>query len=251
VPSKSASAGGCGYYLEDIKHQGVAAFNSNPGSYAVFRDVTEFGAKGDGVSDDTLAINAAISSGGRCGPATCGPGTDTTTPALIYFPPGTYLISAPIVDYYYTQIIGNPNCIPIIKASADFNGSYVIDGDQYQPSGDLGWGATNVFWRQIRNFVLDTTSVAAESGIAGIHWPTGQATSLQNIDFKLSSATGTTHVGIFIESGSGGFMTDLSFEGVRWSNAIERHKITRTSRDTMDFRSATSSSRCETSNLME
>jgi hypothetical protein len=135
--------------LEDIKHQGVAAFNSAPGNYVVFRDVKAFGAKGDGVTDDTAAINEAISSGNRCGPATCGPGTDTTTPALVYFPPGTYLISEPIIDYYYTQIIGNPNCVPIIKASSDFNGSYVIDGNQYQPSGSTGWGATNVFWRQV------------------------------------------------------------------------------------------------------
>jgi glucan 1,3-beta-glucosidase len=60
---------------------------------------------------------------------------------------------------------------------------------------------------------LDTTAVPADAGIAGIHWPTGQATSLQNIEFKLSAASGTQHVGVFIESGSGGFVTDLSFEG--------------------------------------
>jgi glucan 1,3-beta-glucosidase len=83
----------------------------------------------------------------------------------------------------------------------------------YQPSGNLGWGATNVFWRQVRNFVVDTTSIAASQAISAVHWPTGQATSLQNILFKLSSASGTQHTGIFIESGSGGFMTDLTFNG--------------------------------------
>jgi glucan 1,3-beta-glucosidase len=55
--------------------------------------------------------------------------------------------------------------------------------------------------------------VGADVSIAGIHWPTAQATSLQNIAFKLSSATGTQHEGVYIESGSGGFIGDLTFEG--------------------------------------
>lgn len=34
------------YWLETIKHQGIAAFNTNPSSYQVFRNVKSFGAKG-------------------------------------------------------------------------------------------------------------------------------------------------------------------------------------------------------------
>lgn len=34
------------YWLEDIKHQGISAFHSNPSSYEVFRNVKDFGAKG-------------------------------------------------------------------------------------------------------------------------------------------------------------------------------------------------------------
>jgi glucan 1,3-beta-glucosidase len=44
------------YWLENIKHQGKAAYNSNPDTYQVFRNVKEFGAVGDGVADDTNAI---------------------------------------------------------------------------------------------------------------------------------------------------------------------------------------------------
>lgn len=92
----------------------------------------------------------------------------------------------------------------------------MIDGDQYEPgnaAGVLGFGATNVFWRQIRNFVIDLTSIPSTSQATGIHWPTAQATSLQNIVFQMSSNKGTQHQGVFIEGGSGGFMNDLVFYG--------------------------------------
>lgn len=35
------------YWLADIAHQGIAAFNSNPSGYKVFRNVKDYGAKGE------------------------------------------------------------------------------------------------------------------------------------------------------------------------------------------------------------
>jgi glucan 1,3-beta-glucosidase len=197
------------YWLEKIKHQGVAAFNTDK-SYKIFRNVKDFGAKGDGVTDDTTAINLAISSGGRCEPGACA--STTTTPAVVYFPSGVYNISSSIIDYYYTQIIGNPNSLPIIKAAPGFTGFGLIDGDRYGANG-LGFGSTNTFYRQIRNLVFDLTAIPETSAATGIHWPTAQATSIQNCVFKMSDAPGTLHRGIFIEEGSGGFLNDLTFYG--------------------------------------
>lgn len=36
------------YWLADIAHQGIAAFNSDPASYTVFRNVKDYGAVGKG-----------------------------------------------------------------------------------------------------------------------------------------------------------------------------------------------------------
>ncbi|KAL2885192.1 Glucan 1,3-beta-glucosidase [Ceratocystis lukuohia] len=50
---------------------------------------------------------------------------------------------------------------------------------------------------------------------AGIHWQVAQATSLQNIEFNMRTDGGEENKqqGIFMDNGSGGFMTDLTFNG--------------------------------------
>ena len=103
APVSTGTSGSCApYWLEDINHQGVASFNPNPNNYTVFRNVKDFGARGDGVTDDTAAIQRAVTEGNRCGPSACE--SSTNTPATVYFPEGTYLISSSIIDYYYTQV---------------------------------------------------------------------------------------------------------------------------------------------------
>ena len=111
------------------------------------------------------------------------------------------MLSSPIIDYYHTQLIGNPNDLPVIKGTPNFSSIALIDGDQYQPEGSLGFNATNIFYRQIKNLVLDTTEIAINVSVNCIHWPTAQATSLQNLVFRMSEAKGTQHQGILIESG--------------------------------------------------
>lgn len=188
----------------------------------MFRNVKDFGAKGDGKTDDTKAINDAIASGNRCGPGCTG---STKTPAIIYFPPGTYMVSTPIIDFYNTQLIGNPGCLPVLKATSGFQGAWLLDSNQYGANG-LSWGATNVFWRQVANFVIDTTLVPAQTKIAGIHWPSSQATSLSNIVFRSSEASNTQHQGLFIEEGSGGYIGDLVFHGGAQALAIGNQQFT-------------------------
>lgn len=40
------TAADASYWLASIAHQGIAAFNSNPSGYKVFRNVKDYGAKG-------------------------------------------------------------------------------------------------------------------------------------------------------------------------------------------------------------
>lgn len=89
------------------------------------------------MTDDTAAINAAMSAGNRCGPGSCN--SSTIVPAVVYFPAGTYVISSSIIDDYNTIMLGNPNSLPVLRATPQFSGFGLIDGDQYGANG-LGFG---------------------------------------------------------------------------------------------------------------
>lgn len=102
--SGGTAAAGDPFWMQNIDHQGTSAFNPDPSSYQVFRNVKDFGAAGDGTTDDTDAIkygflcieyptcsnrdnaSSAISSGNRCGGGTCP--SSTVTPAVVFFPQG-------------------------------------------------------------------------------------------------------------------------------------------------------------------
>lgn len=99
-----------------------------------------------------------------------------------------------------TQLIGDPNNMAVIKATAGFTGLGLVDGDHYGSSVP-DYVTVNVFYRQIRNLVFDTTNIPPGNYATGIHWPTAQATSVQNCVFQLSQAKPNIHVGIFIENG--------------------------------------------------
>jgi hypothetical protein len=200
------------WWFGNVERTGKVPFGTNTVDYPVFRNVKDYGAKGDGSTDDTAAINAAITAGG----GRCGNGCDssTNTPALVFFPPGTYLVSRPLQQYYYTHMVGDLKDIPTLKATADFEGMAVIDANPYAANGWNWFTNQNNFFRQIRNFKIDVTSQPLNTG-TGIHWQVAQATSLQNIEFfmRVDKSENNKQQGIFMENGSGGFMTDLKFHG--------------------------------------
>ncbi|KAK7408407.1 hypothetical protein QQX98_009447 [Neonectria punicea] len=209
------------WWLANIKRQGAAAYGS--ADYKIFRNVKDYGATGDGSTDDTEAINAAMSDGNRCGK---GCDSTTVTPALIYFPPGTYVVSKPLLPYYYTHIVGDVQSLPVIKAAANFEGMAVIDADPYE-NGVNWYTNQNNFFRQVRNLKIDLTGMPKTSG-TGIHWQVAQATSLQNIEFIMieDSSEENAQQGLFIDNGSGGFMTDLTFTGGKYGAFVGSQQFT-------------------------
>lgn len=199
------------YWFSQIKRQGKVAYGNS--SFVIWRNVKDYGAMGDGVTDDTYAINNASADGGRCG---LGCDSQTTTPAIVFFPPGTYMVSSPLIQYYYTQFVGDANNLPTIKAMPTFYGIGLFDSDPYLAYGFNWYTNQNNFWRQIRNFVLDITDVDPTRPVHCIHWQVAQATSLQNIVFNMVVGTlgdKSQQQGIFMDNGSGGFLEDLIFNG--------------------------------------
>jgi len=208
------------YWMETITRQGQAAYNSDK-SYKIFRNVRDYGAVGDGTTDDSAAINKAIQEGNRCGNGDCD--SSTITPAIVYFPAGTYKISNPLIMYYYTQMIGDAHSMPRIQGAADFNfegNLALLDADPYIPNANgAGWYTNqNNFYRQMRNLVIDMT-LMPEVGpngqeVNGVHWQVSQACSMQNVVFDMKPATPTSKQrGIMMENGSGMFMSDIVFNG--------------------------------------
>ena len=230
APQAPPPAGGSGsFWFGAIDHtEDKAAFNSNA-DYQVFRDVTKMGVDSTGGTDVTARLNEILAEGGRCGGAPTGSpgGCDSSTiePAILYFPPGTYKVSKPIEMYYYTQMIGDANDPPTILATPDFEGMAVLDADPYFEGANWFTNQNN-FFRQVRNFVIDIRQVGGGVSGAGIHWQVAQATSLQNINFLMSESEGTQQQGIFMDNGSGGFMSDLTFNGGRYGAFLGSQQFT-------------------------
>lgn len=168
------------YWMTTMEQLGSSPFA--PAGYKVWRSVRDYGAKGDGKTDDTDAINRAIADGGRCGP-NCG--SSTIHPAVVYFPPGSYLISSSIIQYYNTQLLGDPNNIPTILGASSFVGLGMITSDVYISDEDQWYLNTNNFLRSIRNFVIDLRNTDTTAYICGIHWQVAQGTSIENVTFYM------------------------------------------------------------------
>ncbi|KAI1419915.1 pectate lyase superfamily protein-domain-containing protein [Xylaria sp. FL1777] len=182
------------FWMEGIARKGTVPWG-NDASYKVFRNVVnDYGADPTGQRDSTQAIQRAIDDGKRCGAACNG---STTKNAIVYFPPGRYLVSSSINIYFGTQIIGDANNWPTIVGAASFVGLGVLSTDVYVDNGGQGpdgnpleWYINTArFYSQIRNIRVDITATNAGAYVAALHYQVAQATTLENVELIANSAT--------------------------------------------------------------
>jgi hypothetical protein len=129
-------------WMANIERKGTMPLGSDS-SYKVFRNVLDYGATGNGVTDDTAAIQKAIDDGNRCGENCYG---SSTKNAIVYFPPGIYLVSSSIEVLFGTQLVGDPLNKPTIHASSTFVGLGVLSTDYYVPNGGNGADGNALEW---------------------------------------------------------------------------------------------------------
>ncbi|CAL5871938.1 uncharacterized protein PFLUO_LOCUS6193 [Penicillium psychrofluorescens] len=192
------------YWYEEIDHNGISPFIVNGSSWKVFRNVKDYGAKGDGVTDDTPAIQAAIDDGGR-GASGNSFGT-TGKPAVIYFPEGMYLMGNSVQSYVDTMFIGNPIKRPTLKASSSFRNSTFLHMK------DPSYDSTINFYIIVKNLILDSTAYPSSKTFTLMDWSVSQATQLTNVLFNM--APSSQHTGVSTPGGgSGTYMGNLDFVG--------------------------------------
>jgi hypothetical protein len=161
------------------------------------RNVLDYGAKGDGVTDDTQAfIQALQSARHQSGP--------TTSSQTIYVPSGQYLIKSTLIVWAYTTLVGdwrNPPTLILAPSSPGFQDPtnpqpfLVTAGGLNVPDNTTDWqtrtdafnGSTNnTFSIHVRD--LNIQIGAGNPGAWGIYWWCAQDTSLRNV--KISAGTG-------------------------------------------------------------
>ena len=189
---------------------------------SAFRSVKEFGAKGDGKTDDTRAIQAAVDHDRG--------NVEAKRPAVVYFPPGRYVVSDTIVAWFYTHLVGSFKCNstlvlkekspgyavprsprpaagaafwvkPVVAFSSGFN--VKLSSHAWWPSagrfnaswcvpeaavkgGRCGDAFNMNFFAEMRN--LNVEVGAGNPGASGVLWNVAQQTVIRNVSLDLSES---------------------------------------------------------------
>lgn len=154
---KERQAAPAAYWYSQVQHNGISPTIANGANWTVFRNVKDFGAKGDGTTDDSAAIQAAINMGNTQGTRDSGLFGMTQMPAVVYFPAGNYLVNRPVQNLVDTVLMGDPTSRPTIKAGTSFNDTTLLIGR------DPKIGGLGAFQFEIKNLILDSTALASRS----------------------------------------------------------------------------------------
>ena len=195
------------YWLDQQDHsgpsRGFAPFLGTDFSYPVYRNVKAYGAAGDGAADDTTAMQNAINDDGSGGNRY--KNEVSTRPAEIFVPGGTYILTRQLDMRLNTILVGDPNNMPVFKASSDFSAQTLINGDDFATHGSSG---TTDFFMAIKNIAIDTTSLDKDKTVIALNWGVAQACHLTNIKIQMPTNS-KGHTGIAIDQGSTTILSDI------------------------------------------
>ena len=195
------------YWLDQQDHggnaRGYAPFLPGDFTYPVYRNVKSYHAVGDGNADDTRSLQNAINDDGKGGNRYNN--EVSTRPAEVFIPGGTYKLTKQLDLRLNTILVGDPNNMPIFKASANFNGGTVVNGYDYATHDS---GGTTAFFTAMKNIIIDTTSIVPDTTVLALQWGVAQACQLTNI--KINMPTNSKgHTGIALDQGSTIAVTDV------------------------------------------
>jgi hypothetical protein len=184
------------------------------------RNVKDFGAVGDGVTDDTVAFLKALNSSRSQSDA-------TKSPVSVYVPPGTYLISQTLILWSRTQLFGewtNPPTLilapgtfpspsspqPFIVTSGGYNvPDYPAAGwNNWTPSETVNGSANNDFSVALEDLNLVVGS--NNGGAWAIEWNTAQQTDIREVNVNAGTCLGCLQTGL---SGGGTTIAQCVFTG--------------------------------------
>jgi glucan 1,3-beta-glucosidase len=168
--------------------------------------VRDYGAAGDGTTDDTAAFQAAIDAGNDYANRTTNSLGTTGQPAVVYVPRGEYLLRGPLQLYVGTVVMGDATDRPTLRAAKDTDAAVMVYAK------DPHHVPTINFFIGVKNLVFDSTAVAADKEFTLLEWSVSQNTQLANVEFTMP--TDSAHTGVsMVEGGSGTEINDLAFVG--------------------------------------
>jgi len=184
--------------------------------FADIANVLDFGAKGDGITDDTAAIQAALNAAAPPGPGVL----------QVPTPPVFYNVTAPLRVPHGVSVRGGMH--------SAFIGGYVADLPRIQKTTRTTVGIPRFDDHTVVDrdvvFYIDPAWSDASGGAPGGFFP--QEVELRGLSIRGSDASST--IAVYFEQGSRLLVADSDFSGVKhafygrnvWSSRFERVKAT-------------------------
>lgn len=188
------------------------------------RNVKDYGAKGDGVTDDTQAFLDALNEGRHSNPA-----SSYFAPTAIYVPPGTYLIKQTLILWAQTLLFGewtDPPTLLLAPNSPNFQNSsspnpFIVTASGYNTNEySTDWSTRGPDYHLNSNYIhftyLEDLNIKIGANNPGcdhaVFWACAQQTGIRNVSIDGGSAAYAIETGL---AGGGGV-----FDGLTLSNSV-------------------------------